>query len=63
MQVKGFKRDGESGALLNTDKASLQAYKESKARANRLNKLESDVKSMKDDMAEIKELLKKALSK
>lgn len=57
-EVPGIFRDPKTGALLNKDHSALVAYKKKKMAKKmlneRLNKLEEDV-------AEIKELLKKVL--
>lgn len=51
-----FERDAYSMALINTDKKSFQSYKEQKARNERINSLEKEVKEMKS-------LLKKVLDR
>lgn len=46
------------GFLINKDKTALDMYKINRAKAKEMNDLKEDVKSLKDDMTEIKELLK-----
>lgn len=55
--VPGIYRSPE-GFLINKDNNALAAYKVKKARDRELDALKEDVSSMKDDMREIKELLK-----
>jgi hypothetical protein len=49
------------GVLLNTDSEALRNYKLRKEKTRKVDELEKDVKSMKDDITQIKELLIKAL--
>lgn len=62
-----FVRDLNSGALVNKDTSGLQAYQEKRKLAEsqrtEINKVQSEIRSMKDDMASIKELLNKLLEK
>lgn len=46
------------GSVICKDNESLDAYKKRKINISRLNKLETDVTSLKSDISEIKELLK-----
>lgn len=57
-----LKRDESSGALLNTDNSSLAAYKRARSQDTELNKLREENAAFKNELAEIKELLK-ALNK
>jgi len=56
-EVKGIYKKSE-GVFINTDNSALVAYKKRKEQANRLSELENDVKGMKSDLQEIKDLLK-----
>lgn len=47
-----------SGAVVTKDNESLNAYKMRKAKNAELNTMKNDVEQLKNDMAEIKELLK-----
>lgn len=56
-EVKGVYKKSE-GVFINTDNSALIAYKKRKEQANKLIELEKDVKGMKSDLEEIKDLLK-----
>jgi hypothetical protein len=58
-----LKRDELSGAVLNTDNSSLEAYKQARSQRDELNKLREENVSIKSELSEIKELLLKALNK
>lgn len=60
--VQGIYRT-EQGYLINKDNEALQNYKANKARMRQMNSVASDVEKLKHEMAEIKELLIKALNK
>lgn len=47
-----------SGAVVSKDKESLNAYKKNKAKNLQLNSMKNDIDQLKNDMTEIKELLK-----
>jgi hypothetical protein len=49
------------GFLINKDNNALASYKARKARESELNKMKEEVSSLKDDIEEIKEMLKKVL--
>jgi hypothetical protein len=60
--IHGFThRDAHSKALLNTDLSGLMKYKMQREKHFRdiqeMNKVKSDIVSLKDDLKEIKELL------
>ena len=60
--IHGFThRDAHSKALLNTDLSGLMKYKLQRERhfqgIQEMNKVKSDIVSLKDDLKEIKELL------
>jgi len=46
------------GVLINTDNDSLKAYKNRKMRENRIDEMQEDIHSLKNDLQEIKDLLK-----
>lgn len=46
------------GVLINTDNNSLAAYKNKKKRDQRVDEMEQDMQIMKNDLQEIKDLLK-----
>lgn len=56
-EVKGFYKTNE-GFLLNTDKAALNEYKAKRLKDMKLNKVEAEISELKNDIAEIKELLR-----
>ena len=58
MLVTGVKRDERSNAILNVDNSSLDAYKASRSRDKQINTYIKDVEILKDDVQEIKQLLK-----
>jgi hypothetical protein len=47
-----------SGAVISKDFESLNAYKKNKAKNAELNTMKDDIAQLKNDMSEIKELLK-----
>lgn len=47
-----------AGAVISKDDESLNAYKLQKAKNAQLNKMRNDIDSLKNDLSEIKELLK-----
>lgn len=49
------------GFLINKDNNSLAAYKAKKQRDKELDKMKEEMTSLKDDILEIKEMLKKVL--
>jgi len=69
LKVKGTKlvRDTRSGAIINQDKTGLEEYlakrRGMQAQKDEINKIKSDILDMKNDMADIKDLLKKLLEK
>lgn len=54
---------GENGLLVNKDLNALASYKARKQQSKKINEVETDIKDLKTDMAEIKELIKRFLSK
>ena len=59
-EIPGFYRAHE-GTIINKDNEALAAYKRRKGRERELDNLKIEVASIKDDLDEIKNLLKKAL--
>ena len=59
-EVPGFYKVDE-GVVINKDNTALKAYKIQKAEKARLVQLEQDVSSMKSDLEEIKDLLRKVI--
>jgi hypothetical protein len=53
----------EEGVLVNKDNLALQAYKNRKNRERRLLKVEEDLTSLKEDISELKDLLKGFLNR
>lgn len=46
------------GVLINTDNNSLAAYKNKKKRDRRVDEMQEDIQTLKNDLEEIKDLLK-----
>lgn len=46
------------GVIINKDNTALQIYKNKKAKERRIDEIQNDVLSLKDDIAEIKQLLR-----
>lgn len=46
------------GVLINTDNNALIAYKKKKKKTSEINKMQEEMSQLKDDIAEIKALLK-----
>jgi hypothetical protein len=57
--VDGFKRDESSGAILSVDNAALEAYKIKKQKQNNIL---SDINSIKEELGELREMLKLVIS-
>lgn len=56
--VPGIFKNPTTGALINKDNKALQAYKLRKQKEERFNMVEQDLAGLKNDMQEIKELLR-----
>lgn len=56
-QVPGFYKTKE-GVVINKDNVALTAYKKQKERVRKVDELEEDLKNIKSDLDDIKELLK-----
>ena len=53
----------DSGAIVNTDKVAYQRYLQSKKNMKEMQDTVSDINKMKEEMSEIKTLLKELLKK
>jgi|TARA_Y100000004_G_C8774494_1_gene352200 protein subunit release factor A len=53
----------DSGAVVNTDKVAYQRYLQSKKNMKEMQDTVSDINKMKEEMSEIKTLLKELLKK
>lgn len=56
-------KDLGSGAIVNTDKVAYQRYLQSKKNMKEMQDTVSDINKMKEEMSEIKTLLKELLKK
>lgn len=56
--VPGIYKNVATGALINKDNKALEAYKKRKLKENKLNAVEQDIADLKNDMQEIKSLLR-----
>jgi hypothetical protein len=56
-EVSGIYKVRE-GVLINKDNDALKIYKTKKQRERRIDEIQNDVMSLKDDIQEIKQLLK-----
>ena len=55
--VPGIYKDGE-GVLINKDNEALRAYRFQKQQRQKYNNIEEEVKTIKNELTEIKELLR-----
>ena len=55
--IPGIMKDGE-GVLLNVDNKALYGYKQGKLREGKINTIEQELTELRNDMQEIKQLLK-----
>lgn len=58
-----LEKDDTNGAILNTDKESLRAYRIQKRKNNQIDNLNNEVNHLKDEIGEIKNLLKELVGK
>ena len=56
-------KDVETGAILNTNLNSLDAYKKQRDHLNKINTVEDRIGKLENNMSEIKDLLKELLGK
>ena len=64
-EYSGYVKDDTPGrvkAVLNTDNASLQAYRDARAKDIAMTKMVSEVNALKQDIGDIKNLLIKILN-
>lgn len=62
LKTENYKRDEHSGALLATNTNDFARYKATKTQREKVRSLERSVNELKDDMQEIKNLLRECLS-
>lgn len=55
---ESFVRDGSSGAVLNNNSVAFNAYRRQREEAKKASQLRADVDELKQDINEIRELLK-----
>ena len=58
-----YRRDTATGALLCVDNNGLAAYKKSKARSLQMDKMCDDINSLKEELFDIKNVLKTIIQK
>lgn len=58
MRLLEFERDKGSNALINTDRQSFEEYKRLKKQLKKTSEMENDINSLKNELREIKNLLK-----
>ena len=58
-----LRKNLDSGAVVNTDKVAYQRYLQSKKNMKEMQDTVSDINKMKEEMSEIKTLLKELLKK
>lgn len=56
-----LKRDPITGALLNTNNAGLQRYRQERQNRELIRDMQNDIQETKNELREIKELLLKSL--
>lgn len=60
-EIPGLYR-ADKGVLINKDNEALAAYKKRKRKERQVDEMQADIDTLKSDIQEIKELLKKALT-
>lgn len=55
-------RDSSNFAILNTDRSALSAHEQKLAQIRRLKAQEEEINSLKNDISEIKDLLKQLMT-
>lgn len=63
MSTSTFHRDSITSALLNTDDAAIRAYKTRKENLKKIQDMEQEVNSIKNELSDIKDMLKQILTK
>lgn len=56
-EIEGFARDPKTNALINTNAAAYNSYKEKRKQHNELSNLKSEVDNLKEDIGSIKHML------
>lgn len=59
----GYRRDPETKAILCTDNAALQAYKARRAQKDQLKHCAEEINKLKEDISEIKLLLREIIGR
>lgn len=59
----GLVRDSKSKAVLNTDDQALKAYKKQRSKALQLQEAMEEIPQLRQEVAEIKDLIKQLLGK
>lgn len=62
MEINKIRRDDSSQAIHNTDTAGFIAYKAKQLNAQRMKDLEASINIVKDEIAEIKIMLKQIIT-
>ena len=62
-EYEHLEKDDTNGAILNTDKESLKAYRIQKRKNSQIDNLNNEVNHLKNEMGEIKSLLKELVGK
>lgn len=62
-EIEGIYRDVSTGALLNKDSSSLEAYKKIKRKHLEMEEIKQKVNTLTSEISEIKSLLLKVLEK
>ncbi len=55
-------RDGSNFAILNTDRSALSAHEQKMAQLRRVKAQEEEINTLKNDISEIKDLLKQLMT-
>jgi hypothetical protein len=57
----GLVRDNRTGAIINTDKSAFEIARKSRLSASSFNQIQQDVQLLKDELYDIKNLLRELL--
>lgn len=58
IQDRQYKRDSDSKALINTNRKAFEERKRLKQQMKKQSEMETDINNIKDDLEEIKKMLK-----
>lgn len=58
-----FQRDNSTSALLNTDEGAIKAYKSRQEQMKKIQQMEHEVNSIKNELIDIKDMLQQILTK